>query len=250
MVSSTLDQPSFHAERAAFAYLEAQLWPNGPTCPQLECKTKSQRIGLLNKTRKNVRKGNAERVLRLGIYKCYHCGSHFTVRKGTIFEGSHLPLHLWLQVIHLMLGSDRPVTTRQVQAMLGCSLKTAWSAMNRVRQVLKQENINFPNRQTNMRQLGAFDSDDLVQSRRFIELSTTVGTRGTPDDLQLAIKTFTSLRREVVDAPKPVRCVPCGTKFNCNSHGLCSCMELPHVVPLIGDRCLCPKSLDDEIASK
>jgi len=30
---SVLSQPQFHDEAAAFAYVEAELWPNGPVCP-------------------------------------------------------------------------------------------------------------------------------------------------------------------------------------------------------------------------
>lgn len=210
MVGSTLDQPNFHTERAAFAYLEAQLWPNGPTCPQLECKTKRQRVGLLNKTRKNFPEGDAERVPRLGIYKCYHCGSQFTVRKGTILEGSHLPIRLWIQVVHLMIGSDRPVTARQVQAMLGSSLKTAWSAMNRVRQHLKKVNICLAKLQDDTHRHGEVAGDDPGQSRRFIELSAAIGARGTPEGLQLAIKAFAPHRREVNEARKVARSEHCG----------------------------------------
>jgi hypothetical protein len=48
------------------------------------------------------------------------------VRVGTIFEDSHVPLHVWLQVIHLMCASKKGIATRQMQRMLQCSMKTAW----------------------------------------------------------------------------------------------------------------------------
>ena len=44
---------------------------------------------------------------RLGLRKCYACRKTFTVRIGTIFEDSHLPLHLWLQVIQLIAASKK-----------------------------------------------------------------------------------------------------------------------------------------------
>jgi hypothetical protein len=52
---------------------------------------------------------------------------------GTIFEDSHLPLHLWLQAIHLMCASKKGISTRQLQRMLGCGLKTAWHLSHRIR---------------------------------------------------------------------------------------------------------------------
>src|SRR5690606_6356448 len=55
----------------------------------------------------------------------------------TIFEGSHLPLHLWLQVIHLMCASKKGVSTRQIQRMLECSMKTAWFLTHRIREAMK-----------------------------------------------------------------------------------------------------------------
>ena len=76
------------------------------------------------------------KTTRLGLYKCYACRKPFTVRMGTIFEGSHLPLHLWLQVIHLMCASKKGISTRQIQRMLSCSMKTAWFLGHRIREVM------------------------------------------------------------------------------------------------------------------
>jgi hypothetical protein len=61
------------------------------------------------------------------------------VRQGSIFESSHLPLHLWLQVIHLMCASKKGMATRQVQRMLQCSMKTAWFLTHRIREIMKDD---------------------------------------------------------------------------------------------------------------
>ena len=58
------------------------------------------------------------KTTRIGLRKCYECKGHFTVRKGTIVESSHLPLHLWLQIIHLMCVSKKGISTNQIQRML------------------------------------------------------------------------------------------------------------------------------------
>src|SRR6185437_4637169 len=121
---SVLSAPHFHNEEAAFAYVEALLWPNGPTCPHCgNCD--SDRIGRLQ--------GKSSRI---GLRKCYSCRGTFTVRIGTIFEDSHLALHLWLQVIHLMCASKKGISTRQIQRMLQCSMKTAWFLGHRIREAM------------------------------------------------------------------------------------------------------------------
>src|SRR5271165_1060712 len=119
MAHSILSAPHFQDEAAAFAYVEAHLWPNGPECPFCG---ERQRVGRLN-----------GKTTRPGLCKCYACQKPFTVRMGTIFESSHLALRLWLQVIHLMCASKKGISARQVQRMLQCSMKTAWFTCHRIR---------------------------------------------------------------------------------------------------------------------
>jgi transposase-like protein len=119
MAKSVLSAPQFQTEKAAFAYVEAALWPNGAVCPHCQ---ETTRIGRLN-----------GKTTRPGLLKCYACQKPFTVRMGTIFEDSHLGLHLWLQVIHLFCASKKGISTRQIQRMLSCSMKTAWFLGHRIR---------------------------------------------------------------------------------------------------------------------
>jgi transposase-like protein len=130
MARSVLNAPHFQNERSAFAYVEAKLWPNGPVCPHCG-----------NADRARIRKLAGE-TTRLGLRKCYECGKPFTVRMGTIFESSHLPLHLWLQIIHLMCASKKGLSTRQIQRMLSCSMKTAWFLSHRIREAMKSGNLS------------------------------------------------------------------------------------------------------------
>jgi transposase-like protein len=123
MATSVLNAPHFQDEKAAFAYVEAHLWPEGPVCPFCG---ERERIGRLN-----------GKTTRPGLCKCYACKKPFTVRQGTIFESSHLALHLWLQVIHLMCASKKGISTRQIQRMLDCSMKTAWFLGHRIREAMK-----------------------------------------------------------------------------------------------------------------
>src|SRR5438270_4582256 len=123
MARNVLSEPHFQNEAAAFAYVEARLWPRGPVCHHCG---ERERVGAL--------RGKSTRP---GLYKCYNCRKPFTVRMGTIFESSHLPLHLWLQVIHLMCASKKGVSTNQVQRMLVCSMKTAWFLTHRIREAMR-----------------------------------------------------------------------------------------------------------------
>src|SRR5581483_2861968 len=125
MAHSILSLPHFHSEEAAFEYVERHLWPNGPVCPR--CRASKVHIGRL--TGKSARPG---------LRKCYACRKPFTVRIGTIFEDSHLPLRYWLQAIHLMSASKKGFSTRQMQRTLNCGMKTAWFLTHRIREIMKR----------------------------------------------------------------------------------------------------------------
>jgi transposase-like protein len=129
MAKSVLNAAHFQNEEAAFAYVEGKLWPTGPVCPHCG---EAERVGRLT-----------GKTTRLGLHKCYACRKPFTVRMGTIFESSHLPLHLWLQVIHLMCASKKGISTRQVQRMLQCSMKTAWFLTHRIREAMAEKHGIF-----------------------------------------------------------------------------------------------------------
>jgi transposase-like protein len=133
MAKSVLSDLRFHSEKAAFDYVEAQLWPHGPTCPHCG---EAERLGRLDGVMSKPSKKHPEGVAKIGLWKCYGCRSQFTVRVGTIFEDSHLPLRLWLQAIHLLCASKKGISTRQLQRMLGCGMKTAWHLGHRIREAM------------------------------------------------------------------------------------------------------------------
>lgn len=130
MAKSVLSDLRFHNEKAAFEYVEKQLWPTGAVCPHCQ---EAKRLGRLEGVRSKASNKHPEGIEKVGLWKCYACRQQFTVRVGTIFEASHLPLHLWLQAIHLMCASKKGISTRQLQRMLGCGLKTAWHLGHRIR---------------------------------------------------------------------------------------------------------------------
>lgn len=140
MARPVLDQPHFQNEEAAFAYVEKLLWPHGPACPFC----RSSKAGALKGVRTKPSKKNPQGVVRHGLYKCYGCRKQYTVRKGTVFEDTHLPMHLWLQVIYLMQSSKKAVSTAQVQRLLNCSMETAWFLTHRVREMMRTDPGKMP----------------------------------------------------------------------------------------------------------
>ena len=129
-MKSALSADHFHNEEAAFAYVEARLWPNGPVCKHC---SGTERIGAL--------KG---KTTRPGLYKCYACRKPFTVRMGTVFESSHVPLRFWLQAIYLMASSKKGVSTRQLQRTFGGSMTTSWFLSHRIREAMKAIGFDSP----------------------------------------------------------------------------------------------------------
>jgi transposase-like protein len=123
-MKSVLSAPHFQNEGAAFAYVESKLWPTGPECPH--CGVVDQAGRLKGKT------------TRPGLWKCYACRKPFTVRMGSIFESSHVPMTVWLQAMYLMCCSKKGISTRQLQRMIGCGLKTAWFLSHRIRECMKE----------------------------------------------------------------------------------------------------------------
>jgi transposase-like protein len=119
----------FVDEDAARAFLESKRWPNGPVCPHCQGK---EAYSL------KAKEGSKSPV-RPGVYKCKACRKQFTVRIGTIFEESKLPLCKWLAAIHLMTSSKKGVSSHQISRELGITVKSAWFLTHRIREAMKRE---------------------------------------------------------------------------------------------------------------
>lgn len=126
---SVLSKPYFHDETAAYAFLEGLLWPNGPTCPHCGS-ADAAKIGEL--------KGKSTRV---GLKKCYACREQFTVKVGTVYESSHVPLFKWLQATFLLTSSKKGISAHQLHRTLGVTYKTAWFMAHRIREGMRLGNV-------------------------------------------------------------------------------------------------------------
>jgi transposase-like protein len=108
----------FRDEQEAYRYVEHRVWPEGPVCPR--CGT-FDRIGKLSGT-----------STRVGTYKCYRCRKPFTVKIGTLFQSSHIPLHKWLRAIFLLTASPCPPKWQHLCKILEVSPKTAMFMTERI----------------------------------------------------------------------------------------------------------------------
>ena len=84
-------------------------------------------------------KKNPDGKERFDLKKCKDCGKQFTVQIGTIFEGSHVALHLWLQAIYLMTSSKKGISSHQLHRTLGITVKSAWFMSHRIREAMRSD---------------------------------------------------------------------------------------------------------------
>ncbi|ODR97177.1 hypothetical protein AUC70_12990 [Methyloceanibacter stevinii] len=120
----TLDLGTFRDEEAAYEFVERRIWPDGPVCPH--CGS-NRRIGRLNGA-----------STRIHTYKCYDCRRPFTVKLGTIFQDSKVPMHKWLQLIMLSRALGPTLTSYKAAQILGVTAKTATAMLSRLR-ILEQK---------------------------------------------------------------------------------------------------------------
>lgn len=123
---SVLSRPYFHDEAEAFKFVEAIIWPNGPVCPHCGG---FERITAITP--------NPAKRIRFGLKRCGQCKGQFTVRMGTIFEESKLPMTKWLQAIFLMTASKKGVSAHQLHRTLEITYKSAWFLAHRIREAMR-----------------------------------------------------------------------------------------------------------------
>lgn len=128
---SILNATFFQDEPAAYKKLESVLWPHGPECPH---------CGVVNDAK--AIPANLAKKVRYGLYRCNACKEQFTVKVGTIFESSHIPLHKWLQAAYLINSSKKGISAKQIERTLQVTYKSAWFMMHRLRAAMDPIFIN------------------------------------------------------------------------------------------------------------
>src|SRR6202051_1756602 len=110
----------FPNQESARRYFEGRLWPSGAICPI-------------------CRSGERITIRKAGFYRCNACKEDFTVRTGTIFERSHIPLHKWVYAMYLVVTARKGISSMQLAKEIGVTQKTAWFILGRLRVACKDE---------------------------------------------------------------------------------------------------------------
>lgn len=151
---SILSKEFFFDEEKAFAHVESILWPNGPVCPKCGGVDNAARLKVGETTRVKKSKGeivtgaDGQPVMvtypaRHGLWKCKNkeCRAQFTVRQGSLFEESRLPMTKWLQAIYLLCASKKGISTQQLKRTLECDQKSAWFLGHRIREAMRSNEL-------------------------------------------------------------------------------------------------------------
>jgi transposase-like protein len=104
----------FGSEDRCRGYLEALRWPEGVRC--INCGADS-----------------VSRITTRNQYDCNRCRTRFSVKSGTVFHDSHLPLWKWFLATYLIIESKKGMSANQIKRTLGVSYKTAWFLCHRIR---------------------------------------------------------------------------------------------------------------------
>ena len=111
---------SFPNEWAAIEHIEQLRWPDGVICPMCD----------------------SDRTTRLKnpqYHQCKDCRQKFTVRTGTVYERSHIPLDKWLYAMYILQTARKGVSSVQLSKELGITQKSTWFMLHRLREACNVE---------------------------------------------------------------------------------------------------------------
>jgi transposase-like protein len=137
----------FNDEQTCIDAVAFMRWPDGARCP--DCWTPGGELG-----RKNYYLKKQKR------WKCHDCRRQFSVKVGTIFEDSPIPLQKWLPALWMLVACKNGVSSYEIHRGLGVSQKTAWFMLHRLRLALKTEAFAF--------KMGGKDSSGVEVDETFV----------------------------------------------------------------------------------
>jgi transposase-like protein len=108
----------FSDEQVCIDAVAKMKWPDGAYCPA--CLAKKP---YYLKTQKR--------------WKCRDCRRQFSVKLGTIFEDSPIPLQKWLPAMWLLTNCTNGVSSWEIHRAIGVTQKTAWFMLHRLRLAMK-----------------------------------------------------------------------------------------------------------------
>ncbi|MGZ8362778.1 MAG: IS1595 family transposase [Caulobacteraceae bacterium] len=115
-------------EQAAIDHLTAIRWADGKFCP-LCGNADEKKIGTLTGT---------------NTHKCYACRKRFSIKVGTIFQDTKLPLRTWFAAIWMITNHPKGIASTTLATDLGITQKTAWFVLHRLRHAARTDSFNAP----------------------------------------------------------------------------------------------------------
>lgn len=178
----------FSNEQVCIDAVAKMKWPNGAECPHCEAKDP-----YYLKTQKR--------------WKCRKCRKQFSVKVGTIFEDSPIPLQKWMPAVWLLTGCKNGVSSWEIHRALGVTQKTAWFMMHRIRLALRDANmgqIGGPENEVEVDETyvgGSVKNMHPRKAARYRALSSTAmlaGVTGKTPVIGLLNRTAREIRTQVV----------------------------------------------------
>lgn len=119
---------AFPTEQSAIDHLTAIRWAKGKFCP-LCGNADEKKIGTLTGT---------------NTHKCYACRKRFSIKVGTIFQDTKLPLRTWYAAIWMITNHPKGIASTTLATDLGITQKTAWFVLHRLRHAARTDSFNAP----------------------------------------------------------------------------------------------------------
>jgi len=121
---------AFPTEQSAVDYFTAIRWAAGQFCPLCGCMDEAK-IGRLSKG-----------GVPTNQYKCYDCRQKFSIRVGTIFQDTKLPLRTWFAAIWMITNHPKGIASTTLATDLGITQKSAWFVLHRLRHAARTDSFN------------------------------------------------------------------------------------------------------------
>jgi transposase-like protein len=107
----------------ATMFVASLRWPNGVRCPHCDSV-------------------DTPYVASRRIWQCKNCRKQFSVKVGSIFEDSPIPLSKWLPAMWLLVNCKNGVSSYEIARDLKVTQKTAWFMMHRIRAAIRAKSFD------------------------------------------------------------------------------------------------------------
>src|SRR5471030_3005432 len=112
-------------EAAAIAHFTAIRWKSGAFCPYCG----SVKVYHFSDAK---------------THKCGDCRQRFSIKVGTIFEDTKLPLRKWFMAIWMATNHPKGIASTTLAKDLKITQKSAWFVMHRLRHAARTNSFNAP----------------------------------------------------------------------------------------------------------